>query len=91
MATTDPSTPLDLVIRNTCASVAIVLVRVHNLQVEVAALGKQIQELRSENSRVLDALRAVLDVPKTDERLQEALRQDTRKTVSHAYDKKEKQ
>lgn len=39
--------PLDIVIRNTCANVAIILVRTQNLQVEIQELRKETKALRS--------------------------------------------
>jgi hypothetical protein len=47
MSTTNPNTPLDVIIRNTCANVAILLTKTHNLQVEVSQLRAEQAKLRS--------------------------------------------
>lgn len=60
MATSHPNTPLDIIIRNTCANVAILLTKVHNLQVEV-------QELRTEQAKLRSVVLTLLADPQARE------------------------
>ena len=53
MATNSPNAPLDDQIRNTTANTAIILAKVHNLQVDVASLKAEFRELSEQIKRLL--------------------------------------
>lgn len=74
-ANNDVNAPLDIVIRNTCANVAITQIKVHNLQIEVQELRKELRAL----------VRFLL---RDDPIVASTISPDELATINHAYDKK---
>lgn len=65
---------LDAVIRNTCANVAIVLTKVHNLQVEVGELRKEIVEVEDRYKQALQLILKLAANPEERHHMEAVLR-----------------
>lgn len=48
-----PEAPLDIQIRNTTANIAVILIKLHNIQVDLSAMRKENKELREQIVRLL--------------------------------------
>jgi hypothetical protein len=56
---------LDLVIRNTCANVAIVLTKVHNMQLELQESRKELRELQDNYKAALQLILKLIEDPES--------------------------